>query len=160
MKLSVQMRALFDMHLFNFDMCKLIGEFAGFDVPLLRGDTYYTLCSGGASYVNNNPICVNTLLGANRYVHKWFIKKRTPCSYVCDYRGTTVICHSIGGEVYKYEHIFQNKILNKRFFPNRVLDVQSHLKEYINQPFQEIDVTRVEIRFNKCVGHFVLSHLE
>ena len=153
------MRALFDMHLFNSDMCKLIGEYAGFDVSLLRGETYYTLCSGRASYVHNNTYKLNTLLGTNRYVHKWLVKKRTPCSYVCDYQGTTVICHSLGGEVYKFEHTFE-PITNKRFFPNRVLDVQAHLREYINQPFQVIDASIVDINYKKFVGHFMLSRLE
>ena len=69
------MRALFDMHLFNSDMCKLIGEYAGFDVSLLRGETYYTLCSGRASYIHNNTYKLNTLLGTNRYVRIDYLER-------------------------------------------------------------------------------------
>ena len=159
MKLSVQMQTAFDTCILDFFMCKLVGEFAGFDVPLLRGDTYYTLTSGRSSYVHNNSYRFSSLLGTNRHVHKWLIKKRTPCSYIADYQGTTVICHSIAGDVFKFEHKFEHINSNRRFFPNRKLDVQSHLKGYIDQPFNKIDTRVVDVRLKKC-GHFILTHTD
>lgn len=118
---------------------KLVGEFLGTDVPLLRGDTYLSLEWGRRTFVEHKGSV--SVLGINRYIHRWEIIKRTPCSYVCLYKDTQIICHCCATEeCLTYNYTFQTKVTNfpKRFFPHRSprnFEKQDILNSYAKLPF-------------------------
>ena len=139
------------------NMCRLVGEFAGNDVHLQRGDEYYVLESGRYTHINtevNNQL-VGARLGENRHVHAYKVIRRTPCSYICSYKHTIVICHG-RWNVWKFSYVFENlmKQRARRFFPNRTLDVQKYLNEYTHLVFENIPNT-VTIRYQ--YGNFHLD---
>jgi len=157
MILSKYTQPLFDLTALDRNSCKLIGEFAGNDVHLQRGDSYYVLCEGLNTYVKTafNNHMFGSLLGRNRHLHLFEVLRRTPCSYVAKYKHTIIICHSNKGDVYKFRKIFSHmKGKVKRFFPNRKLDVQNYLREYGGIKFEVIpDEVEIDYKF----GNFYLD---
>ena len=147
--LSKYSQPILDCTPFDRNTCKSIGEFAGNDVHLKRGDLYYVLESGGHTFVkvklDSNDFC--SQLGENRHMHVYQVKRRTPCSYVTEYKHTQIICHSRNQQdVYIFTKCFENRKGPRRFFPNRRLDVQKYLTEYATMPFETIP-NEVDIKY-------------
>ena len=137
MKLSKYSEPILEKTGLDANCCKIIGEFAGNDVHMLRGEMYYVLETGKNTFVKTNSF--NSKLGDNRHLHVFEIKRRTPCSYVTEYRYTLIICHSNTGVVFKFKTTFLSlKGLKRRFFPNRQMDVQVYLQEYANMNFSAL----------------------
>jgi len=157
-QLSKYTQPLLECTPFDCNTCKLVGEFAGNDVHLLRGGQYYVLHSGKNTFVRMkiDGMRYGSRLGENRHIHVYEVVRRTPCSYVTKYVHTIIICHSLNRkDVFKFRKIFCH--LNgktRRFFPNRTLDVQKYLIEYLNMRF-EIIPDEVEITYKH--GNFTLN---
>ena len=157
MNLSKFSQPILEVTQLDRNTCKLVGEFAGNDVHLLRGGHYYVLESGHHTFVKTeiNNQMYRAQLGENRHIHVFEVKRRTPCSYVTMYKHTLIICHSHRGEVFKFRKIFCHlKGRRRRFFPNRKLDIQKTLQEYVNLPFQQIPK---EVGVDYKHGNFVLN---
>ena len=141
MKLSKGTQQVYDLTTLDRNSCKIVGEFAGNDVHLQRGDNYYVLQQGQSTYVKTklNNKFFGARLGTNRHLHVMIVQRRTPCSYVTEYSHTIITCHSSRGSVYTFRTEFPHlKGRMRRFFPNRTLDVQKHLSEYISLNFEAI----------------------
>ena len=157
-KLSKYTQPILECTILERNTCKLVGEFAGNDVPLLRGDKYYVLHSGKNTYVRMNldGHAYASRLGENRHIHVFEVVRRTPCSYLAEYKHTVIICHSTNRkDVFKFRKIFSHlKGKTRRFFPNRKLDVQKYLTEYVNMSFEVIPD---EVEINFVNGNFHLN---
>ena len=157
-KLSKYTQPILECTPFDRNTCKLVGEFAGNDVHLLRGEKYYVLHSGENTFVRMklDGHTYASRLGENRHVHVFEVVRRTPCSYVTEYLHTIIICHSLNQkDVFKFRKVFNHlKDKTRRFFPNRKLDVQKYLTEYVNMQFETIP-DEVEITFKH--GSFTLN---
>ena len=167
-KLSKHTQPLLESTPLDVNSCKLVGEFAGTDVHLLRGSLYYVLESGQHTFVKTTfgGNIYGSRLGENRHIHVFEVLRRTPCSYVAKYNHTLVICHcSNRTDVFKFRTIFQHLLadpeaplvgagLTRRFFPNRKLDIQKYLNEYVNMKFKIIP-NEVEVNYRS--GNFHLD---
>ena len=157
-KLSKFSLPILDSTPLDSHLCKIVGEFAGNDVSLLRGGLYYVLHSGKYTFVKLkiDGHAYGSRLGENRHVHTFEVMRRTPCSYVAQYKNTTVICHATNRkDVFKFQQVFshlENK--TRRFFPNRKMNVQKYLQEYVNMPFEQIPD---EVVINYVKGNFHLD---
>lgn len=157
-KLSKFTQPILESTILERNTCKLVGEFAGNDVALMRGDQYYVLRSGKSTFVRmklDGHTYANRL-GENRHVHVFEVLRRTPCSYVAEYKHSFIICHSTNRrDVFKFRNIFSHlKKRTRRFFPNRKLDIQMYLQSYVNMPF---DVIPDEVKINFVNGNFHLD---
>ena len=103
------------------DLSRLVGQFAGTDLELLPGSTFYEIEMGGHSYIKCNDFGIYSgLVGRNIHVNEWVVKKRTPKSYIVKYSKTTVVCESDYFVSYKYMAELPNyKNVEKRIFPFR-----------------------------------------
>ena len=135
MKLSKSASALYENCCLTAIAAKLVGEFAGTDVSLLPGAFHYTLTDGEYSYrylTHEGRMCAHQV-GENRHLHCWRVKRRTPCSYVTVYDHTVVVVHGRRGVCRKFNFNFPHLTgMERRFFPGSHLDVQTHLKEYVD----------------------------
>lgn len=86
------------------DLSRLVGEFGGTDLHLLPGDSFYDISMGGYSFVKmaRDFGLYSGIIGKNIHVNEWLVKKRTPKSYVVEYRRTVVVCETDFGLTYKY----------------------------------------------------------
>jgi len=103
------------------DLSRLVGQFAGTDLELLPGSTFYEIEMGGHSYIKCNDFGIYSgLVGRNIHVNEWVVKKRTPKSYIVKYSKTTVVCESDYFVSYKYVvELLHYKNKEKRIFPFR-----------------------------------------
>ena len=157
MKLSKHSQPILGATMLDRNMCKLIGEFAGNDVHMRRGGEYYVLKSGRQTFVKTvyHDHTYRGILGQNRYVHVFEVKRRTPCSYVAQYKHSVIICHARLNKIFKFKTVFgELKGYIRRFFPNRKIDVQKYLQEYIELPFEDIP-ENVKIDYKH--GDFILN---
>ena len=157
MQLSKSMTKFFNCTNLSRDLCKLIGEFLGSDVPLKRGNEYYVLESGGETLIKSRKFghLYISSLGRNRHIHVYTIFRRTPCSYIGNYKHTIVVCHGRKGALKFVTTFSRFKHKQRRFFPNKKIDVQRYLKEYSQLSFQEVpQSTKIENSF----GNFYLEN--
>ena len=159
-KLSKHTQPLLESTPLDVNSCKLVGEFAGTDVHLLRGSLYYVLESGQHTFVKTTfgGHIYGSRLGENRHIHVFEVLRRTPCSYVAKYNHTLIICHCRNRkDVFKFRTIFQHlKELTRRFFPNRKLDIQKYLNEYVTMKFERIP-NEVEVNYKNGNFHLGLA---
>lgn len=117
MQLSKSAHIILEKSQLPLILCKLVGEFAGTDVALLRGDSFFELERGGTTFVALDE--KRYVLGDNIHVHQWLVKRRTPKSYVIQYKDTVVVCEN-GWACYKYNAVSKKlEGKEKRIFPFR-----------------------------------------
>ena len=98
-------------------LCRLIGEFSGFDLYLKPGNFFFDYTASGSTYVNLDGL--NLFIGDNMNISKWLIKKRTPKSYLVEYDSTLVTCEVRPGRVYRFVTSFEQLNGIRRIFPFR-----------------------------------------
>ena len=122
MSLSKKSKAVAQTSGLSTDLCRLVGEFVGADLPLLPRMKFYDMEVGGHTYVRASKRFgfYTCMVGKNLHLNEWIVKKRTPKSYVVQYSQSIIVCESELGVTYKFhadvpEH--KNKV--KRIFPFR-----------------------------------------
>lgn len=155
MKLTKQSKAVYDVSTLPHDICKMIGQFANYDVCQKPGDKYYTLQCGGRTFFRDRWSMLIPV-GNNRLIHVYEVKNTTPCSISAEYKKTLIISHGFFQDIYKYT-VKLKKMENKRkrFFPNRSHEhKQIFFGEYANLDFYEIPTdTDIERRgYNFILG--------
>ena len=121
MSLSKRSRAVYVATTQSTDICRLIGEFLGTDLPLKPRDKFYDLEIGGLSFIACNFEGFRCVLGKNIHLNEWTVRSRTPKSYILKYCQTIVVCAGDVGVTYRFKcelaKYSENKI--KRVFPFR-----------------------------------------
>jgi len=114
--LSNQSKHMFENSTLPRTLIKIVGEFAGFDVPYQRGSFWYEVDWGGVSFVRLPTGC--SQFGKNVHIHCYTITKRTARSYLLEYTDSIVICESFAGFSYKFKAVFPIS-KTRRVFPLR-----------------------------------------
>ena len=158
MKLSKYTQVVYEISDLDKNSCKLIGEYAGYDVKLLNGSIYLTLADGGYTFLKTplfGDVLVN--IGKNRYIHKWLIKTRTPCSYNTVYQYSRVLCQ--GDSMYTYKTILpQFEGARRRFFPLRTkYPVSEHICHYSLQRYKQLPPKRTEYHYSEQTNNFLVT---
>ena len=143
------------------DLSRLVGEFAGTDLTLLPGECFYDIELGGYSFVKmaQDFGLYSGIIGKNIHVNEWVVKKRTPKSYVVQYKQTSIICETDFGLTYKY-HVMLKENANRvrRIFPfRRRLQPNQHILEELDERKYDILACTSKVRNN---GDFYLKFSE
>ena len=121
MSLSESSNLVYQKTRIGKDSSRLIGEFAGCDLYLQPGSTFFDIENGGSTYVKCQEYAMySSIIGRKSQVNSWLGKKRTPKSYIVQYLNSTVVCESDYFVSYKYNVVlpnYRNRI--KRIFPFR-----------------------------------------
>ena len=161
MKLSKQSNIVVSTTPLGTDLSRLVGEFAGYDLALLPGDSFYDIEIGGFSHVKlaRDFGLYSGVIGKNLHINKWLVKRRTPESYLVQYVETAVVCETDFGLTYKYraDLPIYNKAVRRVFPFRRKLKTPDILKELAQRNYV-ILLCKSAIR--KANGDFYLTFSE
>ena len=159
--LSKQSQAVNIIASIGTDMSRLIGQFAGNDLPLQPGDSFYDIEIGGFSHVKmaRHFGLYTGIIGKNLHINEWIVKRRTPQSYVVEYVNTAVVCETDFGLTYKYRaHLPGYSDGVRRIFPfRRKLKTTNILKELSERNYV---VLLCKSKIRKDNGDFYLTFSE
>ena len=161
MKLSKQSQAVNVIARLGTDLSRLVGEFAGNDLALLPGDSFYDIEIGGFSHVKmaRHFGLYTGIIGKNLHINEWIVKRRTPESYVVRYEKTVIVCETDFGLTYRYKAtLFKPGTCERRIFPfRRKVKTPAILKELADRNYVTLLCKSTVRRAN---GDFYLTFSE